>query len=324
MPVQKSQVMIGLERLRIAGPLVRNCYARWLDQKYKLYRDHLKNPASTRRFETSSLSLTEMQSDLVEEIDRNGFATIGFADLIDDLTFQEKISAYVNDFAESDLVAERGAKFALNHEPTNAKDHVSLARHFVEDQVISADDPMLLLGVHPALLNVVNTYLGLWSKLKKVHLWYSFPSPSERARTGAQNWHRDPEDERMLTVFLYFTDVDQTSGALEYIPSTRFGGERHETWPDYGGCAKPTSRPSSEQVDDMTSPGERISIACKALTFLFCDTTGFHRGGYALTKPRIVAHWTYATPASLWPRRYRLDRAVSLLDVVPEARYALS
>jgi hypothetical protein len=32
---------------------------------------------------------------------------------------------------------------------------------------------------------------------------------------------------------------------------------------------------------------------------IFCNTSGFHRGGFATGKPRVLATFTYESPASL-------------------------
>ena len=34
-------------------------------------------------------------------------------------------------------------------------------------------------------------------------------------------------------------------------------------------------------------------------TLIFCNTSGFHRGGFATERPRVLATATYLSPASL-------------------------
>ena len=34
-------------------------------------------------------------------------------------------------------------------------------------------------------------------------------------------------------------------------------------------------------------------------TIIFCNTSGFHRGGFATESPRVLATVTYCSPASL-------------------------
>ena len=44
-------------------------------------------------------------------------------------------------------------------------------------------------------------------------------------RVSSQRWHRDYNDERLVKVFIYLTDVDEDTGPLEYVPGSTLGGE---------------------------------------------------------------------------------------------------
>ena len=60
-------------------------------------------------------------------------------------------------------------------------------------------------------------------------------------------------------------------------------------------------------------------------SLLFCNTAGFHRGGFSTTAPRVLATATYSSPASLAAltvRSYTYAGALDELD--PPSRYALS
>jgi hypothetical protein len=61
-------------------------------------------------------------------------------------------------------------------------------------------------------------------------------------------------------------------------------------------------------------------------TLIFCNTSGFHRGGFAIGKPRVLATVTYSSPASLaslTERNYSL-RPGDEDGLAPQQRYALS
>ena len=58
------------------------------------------------------------------------------------------------------------------------------------------------------LLDLANTYLGMWSKLEYVDLWYT-PAADEGERKSSQRWHRDFNDRQLLKAFLYLSDVDR-------------------------------------------------------------------------------------------------------------------
>jgi hypothetical protein len=58
---------------------------------------------------------------------------------------------------------------------------------------------------------------------------------------------------------------------------------------------------------------------------LFCNTAGFHRGGFSTTRPRVLATATYSSPASLASLTVRSYTYAGELDQLdPATRFALS
>ena len=58
---------------------------------------------------------------------------------------------------------------------------------------------------------------------------------------------------------------------------------------------------------------------------VFCNTSGFHRGGFATERPRVLATVTYSSPASLKSLTERSYRFTGPLDELEApTRYALS
>jgi hypothetical protein len=49
-------------------------------------------------------------------------------------------------------------------------------------------------------------------------------------------------------------------------------------------------------------------------TIVFCNTAGFHRGGFSTTLPRILATVSYSSPASLASLTVQNYRFTGLLD----------
>jgi hypothetical protein len=56
---------------------------------------------------------------------------------------------------------------------------------------------------------------------------------------------------------------------------------------------------------------------------IVCDTSGFHRGGFARTKPRALCAWTYVGSRA-GERRFVVDSAGSMDELSPQARFALA
>jgi hypothetical protein len=322
MPVKRSKLVTRLMRLPALGPVVKKIHDPVLRVRYRINRDHVLNPRSRSLFERTRTPLSAVQERLVNELKTNGIAMVDCGELFGNHDLWEEIRGYAEAFADSSERTPQVESSDADYGPMPAKGTPSLRRHFTEDECISWSNPMLRMGIETKVLDVVNAYLGLWAKLKKVHLWHTTPSKSHVSRTGSQVWHRDPEDEKMVTVFLYFTDVDGGAGPLQYIPGTRYDGQYRDLWPNFGGSVA-TSKVTEEEIAKSIPIDGVHTATCRRGTFLFCDTSGFHRGGFATNKSRLVAHWTYASPASLWPKRFSVAEDLREIQLAPASSFAL-
>ena len=89
---------------------------------------------------------------------------------------------------------------------------------------------MAAARAQPRLLDVANAYLGMWSKLEYVDVWYTPPARGGE-RVSSQRWHRDFNDRHLLKAFIYLVDVDEEAGPFEYVPRSAPGGELDHLWP---------------------------------------------------------------------------------------------
>jgi hypothetical protein len=172
------------------------------------------------------------------------------------------------------------------------------------------------------MLDIANSYLGLWSKLEYVDMWYSVPQPEEAARVASQRWHRDFNDKHLLKAFLYLVDVDEGTGPFQYVSGSATGGRYSDAWP-----WRPLGEnyPPEDELETRVPAEERHIFTGPAGTLLFCNTSGFHRGGFATERARVLATATYSSPASLaslTERSYRFTGSLEELDA--SARFALS
>jgi hypothetical protein len=246
----------------------------------------------------------------------DGIALVKIDDLLGETETWGLAAERARDFIQSDEVKRQTAKY-IDDPSSSGKQYI--VRQWPERPTLSVGDPWLALGLAPCLLDTVNSYLGLWSKLNYVDLWYTIPCAKPREAVASQRWHRDPEDERMVKVFLYLSDVVAEAGPLEYVRSSARG--RYESlWPNPNlGTA---SYPPAEELERRVATEDRVLATSPAGTLVFCDTHGFHRGGLATTRPRVMATWAYLTPASIFARRF--DIASSDHDSLSEpAAFAL-
>jgi hypothetical protein len=281
----------------------------------------LSNRASRRRFAQHRPELDELQRDILERLQRDGYAVVPFGELVPDTSVWSELEAEAARFAsetEAGLAAEReGGEAALRRR--EGKEF--LVRKNAYGVELGLDDPWLRLGYNRRLLDLANSYVGMWSKLEYVDLWYTPPVEGDQ-RKSSQRWHRDFNDRHLLKAFLYLVDVDEETGPFEYVPGSAPGGELDDLWP-----WRPLGDNYPPEDELAAKTAERaVSFTAPKGTIIFCNTAGFHRGGFAKSKPRVLATVTYSSPASLaslTEQNYSVAGAeTNGLD--PEQRYALS
>jgi hypothetical protein len=290
---------------------------------YELHDRLGANRSSRRRFAASRPGLDETQARIVEQLRAEGFASLPFSELVPEPATWERLDEDGRRFVEeteAGLEAEaRGGESALRR---TSKDFV--VRRNAYGDTLRLDDPWVALALSPRLLDLANTYLGLWSKLEYVDLWYTKPADAEAERQASQRWHRDYNDRHLLKAFVYLTDVDEEAGPFEYVPRSAPGGELGDLWPwrplgeNYPPQEELAGKLAGRPVETFTGPKG---------TMIFCNTSGFHRGGFATAKPRVLATFTYSSPASLRSlsdRNFTVEGNGTLEALGPAARYALA
>jgi hypothetical protein len=262
---------------------------------YELHDRLLANRSSRRRFGSGPPQLDDVQRDVLERLQAEGYATLPFTELVPDAAVWQELDADATRFAaetEAGLASEReGGEASLRRR--EGKEF--LVRKYSWGVELGLDDPWLRLGANPRLLDLANAYLGMWSKLEYVDVWYTAPAGGGDERKASQRWHRDFNDRHLLKAFLYLVDVDEETSPFEYVPRSAPGGELDRLWP---------WRPLGENYppDDefeKSVQGRSVTFTAPKGTIIFCNTSGFHRGGFARLKPRLLATLTWDSPASL-------------------------
>ena len=117
-------------------------------------------------------------------------------------------------------------------------------------------------------------------------------------------------------------DVDEETGPFEYVPGSAPGGELDALWPWRPlGDNYPPGDELEQRID-----GRAVTFTAPKGTIIFCNTSGFHRGGFAKSKPRVLATLTWESPASLKALSERNYTFVTTNGVTLDAaqRYALT
>ncbi len=285
---------------------------------YALHDHVLSNRASRRQFSDDKPELDDAQQAILDDLARDGYALRTFSDVFPDPETWKSVEEQANRFSsetENGLANDReGLRVHAGKEFV-----VRLHSYGVD---VGSDDAWFRVCTSRRMLDLANTYLGLWSKLEYVDMWYSVPMAEEARRVSSQRWHRDFNDKHLLKAFLYLVDVDQDTGPFEYIPGSAPGGKYSQEWP-----WKPLGEtyPPDGAVEERIPADDIKTFTGPKGTLLFCNTSGFHRGGFAKAKPRVLATVTYSSPASLkslTDRSYEFTGSLDELDA--PTRYALS
>ena len=275
-----NRVATGLERRGVVAT-------------YELHDRLLANRASRRRYDQTPPQLDEVQQDVVDRLRDEGYATLPLSDLVttDVWTELEANAAEFVAHTEAGLAGEReGSDSTLRRRAGKE----FLIRKYAWGVQLGLDDPWLRLGTNLRLLDLANAYLGMWSKLEYVDVWYTPPAAADERRSS-QRWHRDFNDRHLLKAFVYLVDVDEETGPFEYVPRSAPGGELDRLWPWRPlGDNYPPEDELERRID-----GRAVTFTAAKGTIIFCNTSGFHRGGFAKTKPRVLATFTWDSPASL-------------------------
>jgi hypothetical protein len=288
---------------------------------YELHDRLLGNRRSRRLHRTAPPALDDVQQEIVSSLRANGFAEVPFHDLVVDPELEHAVLAQGAAFVaetEAALRAEAaGEQAALRRRA--GKEFVVRAYSF-DGVVLGAESPWFRACVSDRMLAIANAYLGMWSKLSYVDLWYTAPQPAGADRVASQLWHVDFDDRHLLKAFLYLVDVDADAGPFEYVPGSQPGGryEHIRPWRPMG-----NARVSDDELAAHVAPGGVHTFTAPRGTLIFCNTSGLHRGGFATAKPRALATATFCSPASLAALSLRNYTVADTRELGPAARFAV-
>jgi hypothetical protein len=282
---------------------------------YELHDKLLGNRRSRKRFASQRPTLDELQRGLVDALDREGYVTLRFADLVGEPAWSAVEAQGEAFVAETERTLAEGGRGKVRA----GKEFVLRAYSF-DGTTLGADNAWFSACASRRMLDVANAYLRLQAKLSYVDLWYTAQQPATDERVASQNWHVDFDDKHLLKAFVYLTDVGSEQGPFEYVPGSQPSGRHHSVRPwvpmGYG-------RVPDEDVAREVPAEEIATFTGPKGTLILCNTSGLHRGGFATAGPRVLATATYCSPASLKALSNR-NFETTLESADPVVHYAVS
>jgi hypothetical protein len=276
-----------------------------------------RTPRKAYASEKARMKLDPLQRRIVEELKDRGICKVGLDELFPGHRLnqlQAIAETHLGTAANRTLVeaiaagagAGRGTKFYM-------------VRLRGNPAVFEWGDKFVELGLSDRILWPVCAYLGMFARVVDLDLWCHVPTG--RRPYASQRWHRDPDDRRLVKLFLYLRDVDEDTGPFCYIPGSHNGGAFRGIYPQ----TMPDSQyPPDGEVEKHFSQEQMLTCTGKAGTVILCDTTGFHKGGHPRGPLRLLFTAAYTSNAG------RLDNvnryAISDLQeasLSPAARYGI-
>jgi len=285
---------------------------------YEFHDRLLSNRTSRGRFGDAPVPLDDLQRGILAEVREQGYSLRSFHDLVSDAGHWDELVEQRDRFVaatEADLAA--GGEHV---KVRSGKEFVVRLHSYGAE--IGPEDPWFRVVSSRRLLDLANAYLEMWSKLEYVDAWYSVPQPKSAQRISSQRWHRDFNDKHLLKVFLYLVDVDEEMGPFQYVAGSQPDGPYADVW---GWKPLGQNYPTEDELEARIPADAVRTFTGPAGSFLFCNTAGFHRGGFSTTKPRVLATATYSSPASLASltvQNYTYTGELAELD--PATQFALS
>lgn len=287
---------------------------KWLLQPYFALRYawpvwwSVLNREARRLYVAHPPTFTPLQERLVLSLQRTGLAETTLDELFNDTELLGRLQAYANSLRSQ-------AK------PRNRKTY--MLELFETYPTFDLQNPFIRLSLERQILDVVNGYLSLCTRLHFLGCDVTETVPAGSPKVYSQRWHRDPEDRRMCKVFIYLNDVGSGSGPFHYVLGSQDGGRWRSLFPQrpsYG------YYPPDGAVEQHIPVEDIKQCTGKAGAIVFCDTSGLHRGGYATESERLMFTAGYLTPASVWQIRYRppTEEQKGLIAHDPVTRFALT
>lgn len=188
------------------------------------------------------------------------------------------------------------------------------------EPTFEAGDKFAQFALNETFLDIANAYFGMYAKLRYYNVWRTFASKGKFRES--QLWHFDREDNYILKAFVYLDDVDDGAGPFTYAPGTHRKGKHRKINPEFfmeGGVRRTTD----DQMKAVYPEEKWVRAVGKKGTVIFADTRGFHKGGEARTKDRLMFTCMYTSPASESKRLIVYPDDLDLSSLSPKQIQAL-
>src|SRR6266850_40207 len=262
-------------------------------RRFELTWRYVFNLQPTLAYQFSRCSLSGETARVLSDLNRSGIAITTAQALLGDSSSYNELSMAVKGL-EDDLTNQlKSARTA-----TDDTDALGRKTFIVEllgpRPVLDPNTVYAHFALQEPILQIANGYFGMYTRLRYYNIWHTFATKA-KARES-QLWHRDREDYFILKVFVYLSDVDDGAGPFTYAVGSHLKGKlRREPAYALEGNVK---RSDDSQMAEIVSPERWVKAAGPKGTIVFADTRGYHKGGLARERDRIMYTCMFTSHAS--------------------------
>lgn len=266
--------------------------------------------------------LDAVQERIAGDLERNGIALIHFSELFPGSSLFDELESYGHRLLVKDHIQKEIADTERGN--VNAKDdliiHMLGGYSGLMPELVPGD-PYLRFNLDGRILAIAGSYLGVAPRFRMFSLHSTALVPEGSGARFSQRWHRDPDDRKIVKVFLYVNDVlDIGTGPFMYVRGSHDGGQWRDPYPQLFPVG---SYPPNGAVEKLIPAADIMRCFGRKGTIIFCDTSGFHKGGYSTKKRRLMYAGTFVTDASVQDIKYWIHKKADISILHPLARFAL-
>lgn len=276
------------------------------------------NLSDSLNYKIGGNRLNSFESQIVNKLDTDGIVVTSVDALFEGNSEFQTLDTAVTDLLKTKKTEIEKLKLQVNDETIGSK--TFNLETLGSELTFDADDVFARFALNTSLLNIANAYFRMQVKLRYYNVWYTFAS-SSTARES-QLWHFDREDNYILKLFLYLDDVDEGAGPFTYAPGTHRRGKHRSIKPDF--ILEDGVRRTTDEQMQAVFPKERwIKGVGKKGTLIFADTRGFHKGGEARTRDRLMYTCMFTSQASESKQLIKYRPGLAMGSLTPKQLAAL-
>lgn len=281
---------------------------------------YVLNREGRKYYKEAAFSFSEEEKNAIRALHEEGIYITHIAKFFSPELFNELRSYVEKRWEEGDVEEWKQKRSSLMEGDKMKSKEYFLFNLWKGPHVLELSHPFIRFSVSEPILRVVSGYLNAMPKFRYFSLEATMPMLRGMREYASQQWHRDPDDQQLVKVFLYLNDVDENAGPFYYLKYSQRGGKWRHLFPQHPprGNAKINS-----DIDSFIPKEDVIQCTGKTGTIIFCDTSGLHKGGYASSGKRFMYTGAYLSNASPWPIRYSYPKGFDMRSLPAYVRYVL-